>query len=194
MKLIVGLGNPGERYRGTRHNVGFDVVDLVAKRRGLVFESCAVDALMAKERGPEATVMLAKPTTYMNLSGVAVRDLCHYYRIDQEELLVVADDINLPVGKLRVRRHGSDGGHNGFGSIIEVLNTVRFDRLRLGVGRGDGRPDLADYVLDRFEQEERKEIDRAIERAACSIDVFLEHGTDTMMEQFNGEGSPDSSS
>ncbi len=194
MKLIVGLGNPGERYRGTRHNVGFDVVDLVAKRRGLVFESCAVDALMAKERGREATVMLAKPTTYMNLSGVAVRDLCHYYRIDQEELLVVADDINLPVGKLRVRRHGSDGGHNGFGSIIEVLNTVRFDRLRLGVGRGDGRPDLADYVLDRFEQEERKEIDRAIERAACSIDVFLEHGTDTMMEQFNGEGSPDSSS
>lgn len=194
MKLIVGLGNPGERYRGTRHNVGFDVVDLVAKRRGLVFESCAVDALMAKERGREATVMLAKPTTYMNLSGVAVRDLCHYYRIDQEELLIVADDINLPVGKLRVRRHGSDGGHNGFGSIIEVLNTVRFDRLRLGVGRGDGRPDLADYVLDRFEQEERKEIDRAIERAACSIDVFLEHGTDTMMEQFNGEGSPDLSS
>ena len=194
MKLIVGLGNPGERYRGTRHNVGFDVVDLVAKRRGLVFESCAVDALMAKERGREATVMLAKPTTYMNLSGVAVRDLCHYYRIDQEKLLIVADDINLPVGKLRVRRHGSDGGHNGFGSIIEVLNTVRFDRLRLGVGRGDGRPDLADYVLDRFEQEERKEIDRAIERAACSIDVFLEHGTDTMMEQFNGEGSPDLSS
>ena len=193
MKLIVGLGNPGERYRGTRHNVGFDVVDLVAKRRGLVFESCAVDALMAKERGREATVMLAKPTTYMNLSGVAVRDLCHYYRIDQEELLVVADDINLPVGKLRVRRHGSDGGHNGFGSIIEVLNTVRFDRLRLGVGRGDGRPDLADYVLDRFEQEERKEIDRAIERAAFAIDVFLEHGTDTMMEQFNRGESPDSS-
>ena len=193
MKLIVGLGNPGDRYRGTRHNVGFDVVDLAAKRLGLVFESCAVDALLAKQRGPGATVMLAKPTTYMNLSGIAVRDLCHYYRVDQEELLVVADDVNLPLGKLRARRHGSDGGHNGFGSIIEVLSTAKFDRLRLGVGRGDDRSDLVDYVLDRFSQEERKEIDCAIEQAAYAIDVFVEHGTDTMMEQFNGGESPDSS-
>jgi len=193
VKLIVGLGNPGDRYRGTRHNVGFDVVDLAAKRLGLVFESCAVDALLAKQRGPGATVMLAKPTTYMNLSGIAVRDLCHYYRVDQEELLVVADDVNLPLGKLRARRHGSDGGHNGFGSIIEVLSTAKFDRLRLGVGRGDDRSDLVDYVLDRFSQEERKEIDCAIEQAAFAIDVFVEHGTDTMMEQFNGGESPDSS-
>ena len=193
MKLIVGLGNPGDRYRGTRHNVGFDVVDLAAKRLGLVFESCAVDALLAKQRGPGATVMLAKPTTYMNLSGIAVRDLCHYYRVDQEELLVVADDVNLPLGKLRARRHGSDGGHNGFGSIIEVLSTAKFDRLRLGVGRGDDRSDLVDYVLDRFSQEERKEIDCAIEQAAFAIDVFVEHGTDTMMKQFNGGESPDSS-
>jgi len=193
VKLIVGLGNPGDRYRGTRHNVGFDVVDLAAKRLGLVFESCAVDALLAKQRGPGATVMLAKPTTYMNLSGIAVRDLCHYYRVDQEELLVVADDVNLPLGKLRARRHGSDGGHNGFGSIIEVLSTAKFDRLRLGVGRGDDRSDLVDYVLDRFSQEERKEIDCAIEQAAFAIDVFVEHGTDTMMKQFNGGESPDSS-
>jgi len=193
VKLIVGLGNPGDRYRGTRHNVGFDVVDLAAKRLGLVFESCAVDALLAKQRGLGATVMLAKPTTYMNLSGIAVRDLCHYYRVDQEELLVVADDVNLPLGKLRARRHGSDGGHNGFGSIIEVLSTAKFDRLRLGVGRGDDRSDLVDYVLDRFSQEERKEIDCAIEQAAFAIDVFVEHGTDTMMEQFNGGESPDSS-
>ena len=193
MKLIVGLGNPGERYCGTRHNVGFDVVDLVAKHRGLVFESCAVDALIAKERGLGARVMLAKPKTYMNLSGIAVRDLCYYYRVNQEELLVVADDVNLPLGKLRIRRHGSDGGHNGFGSIIEVLGTNRFDRLRLGVGRGDGRVDLATYVLNRFEPEERQEIDCEIERAALAIDVFLKHGTDTMMEQFNREYPPDSS-
>ena len=191
MKLIVGLGNPGERYFGTRHNVGFNVVDLVAKQRGIVFESCAVDAVLAKERGFGATVMLAKPTTYMNLSGVAVRDLCHYYRVDHGDLLVVADDVNLPLGKLRIRRHGSDGGHNGFGSIIDLLSTDRFDRLRLGVGRGDGRSDLASYVLNRFEQEESKEIDRAIERAAFAIDVFLKHGTDTMMEQFNGEEPPE---
>jgi len=193
VKLIVGLGNPGEKYRGTRHNVGFDVVDLVAKQRELVFESCAVDALMAKDRGQGANLILAKPTTYMNLSGVAVRDLCHYYRVDQEDLLVVADDVNLPLGKLRIRRNGSDGGHNGFGSIIEVLSSARFDRLRLGVGRGDERLDLANYVLNRFEQEEREEIDRAIERAAFAIDVFLKHGTDTMMEQFNGGETPDSS-
>jgi len=193
VKLIVGLGNPGEKYRGTRHNVGFDVVDLVAKQRGLVFESCAVDALMAKERGFEANVTLAKPTTYMNLSGVAVRDLCHYYRVNQEDLLIVADDVNLPLGKLRIRRHGSDGGHNGLGSIIEVLGTARFDRLRLGVGRGDGRSGLANYVLNRFEPKERAEIDCAIERAAFAIDVFLKRGTDTMMGQFNG-GEPQDSS
>ncbi|RZP26754.1 aminoacyl-tRNA hydrolase [bacterium] len=191
MKLIVGLGNPGEEYRGTRHNVGFDVVDLVAKQRGLVFESCAVDSLIAKERGLGPNAMLAKPTTYMNLSGVAVRDLCHYYRVDQEDLLVVADDVNLPLGKLRIRRHGSDGGHNGFGSIIEVLSTDRFDRLRFGVGRGDGRSNLSAYVLNRFDPEERKKIDHAIERAAFAIDVFLKHGTDTMMEQFNGAEPPD---
>ena len=185
MKLIVGLGNPGAKYRGTRHNVGFDVVDLVAARRGLAFAACPVAALMARERGPETRVMLAKPLTFMNLSGGAVQGLRHYYRIEPEALLVVADDANLPLGKLRARPQGSDGGHNGLGSIIESLGTDQFARLRVGVGRGDDRRALADHVLARFDAEEGEEVDWAIDRAAEAVEAFVEHGIDTMMNRFN---------
>ena len=185
MKLIVGLGNPGTKYLGARHNVGFEVVELVAARYNLVFEPCSVEALMARERGSLARLMLAKPLTFMNMSGRAVQELRHCYRIEPEALLVVADDVNLPVGRLRGRHIGSDGGHNGFGSIIDALSTNRFSRLRIGVGRGDGRRDLSDYVLARFDSDERQEVNRAIERAADAVDVFVEHGIDTMMNLFN---------
>ena len=124
MKLIVGLGNPGARYAGTRHNVGFDVVDEVARRRALAFESSPAEALMARERGPGARLMLAKPLTFMNLSGRAVGDLVRYYRFDLDDVLIVADDVNLPLGRLRARRGGSDGGHNGLRSVIDVLGTA----------------------------------------------------------------------
>ena len=191
MKLIVGLGNPGVEYRGTRHNVGFEVVDLVAIRRELAFEACPVDAVMAKERGPEARMMLAKPLTFMNLSGGVVQGLSHYYRIEPEALLVVADDVYLPLGKLRARRQGSDGGHNGFGSIIESLGTDQFARLRIGVGRGDDRRALADHVLARFAGDEREEVNHAIERAAEAVEAFVKHGIDTMMNRFNREEDAD---
>lgn len=191
MKLIVGLGNPGAKYQGTRHNVGFDVVDLVAVRLGLVFETCPFEALMARGRGLEPRVMLAKPMTFMNLSGDAVQGLLRYYRIEPEALLVIADDVHLPLGRLRARRQGKDGGHNGFGSIIESLGTDQFARLRIGVGRGDDRRALADHVLARFDDDERKEVDRAIDRAAEAVEVFIEHEIDTMMNRYNREEDAD---
>ena len=185
MKLVVGLGNPGFKYRGTRHNVGFDVADLVASRQSLEFETCPVTALIARKRQSEFGLMLAKPLTFMNLSGEAVQGLCHYYRIEVDDLLIVADDVNLPLGRLRVRRAGSDGGHNGLGSIISVLGTDQFVRFRIGVGRGDEERALASHVLAKFEAGERKAVDLSIARAADAVELFVEGGIDMMMEKYN---------
>ncbi|MXY25363.1 MAG: aminoacyl-tRNA hydrolase [Acidobacteria bacterium] len=185
MHLIVGLGNPGRQYLGTRHNVGFGVVDLLAERFGLAFEAAPADAVMARQRGPEARVMLAKPLTYMNRSGWAVQELQHYYRIEPEALLVVADDVNLPLGKLRARPEGSDGGHNGLSSIIASLGTFGFARLRLGVGRGDERRDLANHVLARFERDEMETVEEMIERAADAVETFIADGIEKTMNRFN---------
>jgi PTH1 family peptidyl-tRNA hydrolase len=185
VKLIVGLGNPGAQYRGTRHNVGFEVVDELARRRWLEFGSSPTDALMARERGPDRQVMLAKPLTYMNRSGGAVAALQRYYRIDPGRLLVVADDVNLPVGRLRARRGGSDGGHNGFASIIQVLGTDAFARLRVGVGRGHTERRLASHVLARFDEREQQEIAASITRAADAVEAFVDDGIDAMMNRFN---------
>ena len=183
--LIVGLGNPGPQYEGTRHNVGFDVVDVLAERLGVRFERAPAAAVMARERGPAARVMLAKPLSYMNLSGGAVQALRHYYRIAPEALLVVADDVNLPLGKLRARRDGSDGGHNGVASIIASLGTDGFARLRLGVGRGDARRDLADHVLARFERDEIETVEEMIGRAADAVETFIAAGIETTMNRYN---------
>ena len=129
--------------------------------------------------------MLAKPLTFMNLSGEAVQGLCHYYRIEVDDLLIVADDVNLPLGRLRVRRAGSDGGHNGLGSIISVLGTDQFMRFRIGVGRGDEDRALASHVLAKFEAGERKAVDLSIDRAADAVELFVEGGIDMMMERYN---------
>lgn len=184
MKLIVGLGNPGSKYRGTRHNIGFEVVDELARRCGLSFESSRADAVMARERGPGARVILVKPLTFMNRSGGAVSALNHYYRIEPGDLLVVADDANLPLGRLRARACGSDGGHNGLGSVVATLGTA-FARLRVGVGRGDGRLELANHVLARFDDAEHAEIASAIQRAADAVETFVGEGIDVMMNRFN---------
>lgn len=186
MKLIVGLGNPGAKYAGTRHNVGFEVVDEVARRRALAFESSPAEALMARERGPGARLMLAKPLTFMNLSGRAVGDLVRYYRFDLDEVLVVADDVNLPLGRLRARRGGSDGGHNGLRSVIDVLGTA-FARLRIGVERGDRRRDLASHVLATFDAAELETIGPAIGHAGDAVEAFVSDGIDVAMNRFNGE-------
>jgi PTH1 family peptidyl-tRNA hydrolase len=186
VKLLVGLGNPGPRYAGTRHNVGFRVVEEVARRHGVVFESAPASALVARIRArDEAGVMLAKPLTFVNRSGGAVADLARYFRIEVPDLLVVADDVNLPLGRLRARARGSAGGHNGLESIARALGTQEFARLRVGVGRGDARRDLADHVLARFAPDEQPEIAAAIERAADAAEWFVTRGIESTMNRFN---------
>jgi PTH1 family peptidyl-tRNA hydrolase len=193
VKLIVGLGNPGRQYRDTRHNVGFKVVEELARRHGANFEAAPAEAEMARARNlGEGGTLLAKPLTFMNLSGHAVGELLRYFKIDAADLLVVADDVNLPVGRLRARRRGSEGGHNGLRSIIEQLGTNEFPRLRVGVGRGDTRRDLADHVLAGFEPDEQLEIARAMTRAAEAAEVFATDGIVKVMDMFNA-GDPNQS-
>ena len=187
MKLIVGLGNPGRRYRDTRHNVGFAVADELARRGSVTFESAPAEGLVARVRtlGPDGTLLL-KPLTMMNASGYAVSEVARYFRIALGDILVVADDVNLVLGRLRVRSSGSAGGHNGFRSIIEQLGTTDFARLRVGVGRGDPRRDLADHVLSGFDADERPVVTDAIARAADAGEMFVAEGIGQVMNRFNG--------
>jgi PTH1 family peptidyl-tRNA hydrolase len=195
MKMIVGLGNPGSKYRGTRHNIGFAVVDELARRAGIVFESSPVNALVAKWRRADGEVaLLVKPLTFMNESGQAVGELVRYFRNEMAALLIVVDEVQLPLGKLRARPRGSAGGHNGLKSIIAHLGS-EFSRLRIGVGRGiegaDGvaRRDLVDHVLSRFDSDERDEVDRMTARAAAAAEMFITSGIEAVMNGFNG-GDP----
>jgi peptidyl-tRNA hydrolase, PTH1 family len=188
MKAIVGLGNPGPRYKGTRHNVGFDVLDELAGRRGIPFLSAPADALVARIRTADDTILLAKPLTFMNDSGRAVGELTRYYKIDLADLLIVVDEIQLPLGRLRARARGSAGGHNGLKSIVAHVGET-FSRLRLGVGRGDDRRDLADHVLSKFDKDETAEVERMIARAADAADMFITAGIAAVMNQYNG-GDP----
>ena len=185
MKLIAGLGNPGSEYRGTRHNVGFEVIDELARRHDLTFEGAPTEAVIAKAHRLPGGALLAKPLTFVNLSGRAIVDLAHYYRIGFDEILVVTDDVNLPLGRLRARARGSDGGHNGLRSIIEQIGTTEFSRLRIGVGRGDNRRDLADHVLSRFDEAEKAEVVEAIQRAADAVEMFVTDGIGRVMNTFN---------
>jgi len=185
VKLIVGLGNPGAKYRQTRHNVGFAALDELARRYRIDFESAPADAMMAKARPASGPVLLAKPLTFMNLSGHAVGELVRYFRVDLDDLFVIVDDANLPLARLRARARGSDGGHNGLKSIVAQLGTQEFARLRIGIGRGYVERDLADHVLSRFEPEEQDEIAAAIARAADAAEVFVTDGIGEVMNRFN---------
>jgi peptidyl-tRNA hydrolase, PTH1 family len=183
VKLIAGLGNPGPKYHGTRHNVGFDVVDVLAARHGLSWESAPADAMIAKWR-PRGT-LLAKPLTFMNLSGRAVGDLLRFFKVDLADLLVVVDDVALELGRLRARPAGSAGGHNGLKSLIELLGTDEFSRLRIGVGRGEARRDLADHVLARFDPDEQSAVTETVGRAADAAELFSDEGIASVMNRFN---------
>jgi PTH1 family peptidyl-tRNA hydrolase len=188
VKAIVGLGNPGPQYRGTRHNVGFEIVDLLARRASVGFESAPAEALIAKWRRPDDSILLVKPLTFMNLSGQAVGELARYFKIDVADLLVVVDEVHLPLGKLRARKRGSAGGHNGLKSVIAHLGD-EFARLRVGVGRGTDQRNLADHVLSRFEKDEAAEAERMTARAADAAEMFITSGIEAVMNAFNG-GDP----
>ena len=192
MKAIVGLGNPGPQYKGTRHNVGFDVVDELAKRAAAGFESAQAEALIARWRRPDdggnKLVLLVKPLTFMNLSGQAVGELARYFKIEIADLLVIVDEVHLPLGKLRARARGSAGGHNGLKSVIAHVGDG-FSRLRAGVGRGGDQRNLADHVLSRFEKDEAAEVERMTTRAADAAEMFITSGIEAVMNAFNG-GDP----
>lgn len=181
--MIVGLGNPGARYRGTRHNLGFEVVDELARRWAVAFTPTAkAEALVADVAG-DPPVVLAKPLTYMNRSGEAVRALLRAYELAPADVLLVADDVHLPVGHVRARARGSAGGHHGLQSVIDALGTAGIPRLRVGVGREAGP--LEDYVLSRFTREERALITEAIQRAADAAELFVREGIERVMTRYN---------
>jgi len=187
VKLIAGLGNPGRTYEGTRHNVGFDVIDLLVRRHGLVFDAAdrARESITARWRRDGDAILLAKPQTFMNLSGRAVRGLAEFYKIAVPDMLIVCDDVNLPLGRLRLRATGTEGGHNGLRSMAEALGTIDYARLRIGVGRGDARRDLADHVTTRFDADEHEAIAAAVARAADAVESWVADGLPQTMNRYN---------
>ena len=190
-KLILGLGNPGDRYRDTRHNVGFRVVEEVSRRRGVRLEGLECNALVAKLPADAGGVelALAEPQTYMNRSGYAARCLAERWTVEPADLLVVYDEVNLPLGRLRLRRAGSPGGHRGMESILESLQTDQVPRLRCGVAGPDGAPGgeaMFDYVLSPFLPEERAVVAEMVARAADACEVWAAEGADAAMQRFNG--------
>jgi PTH1 family peptidyl-tRNA hydrolase len=185
MKVVVGLGNPGSRYSGTRHNVGFDVVDLLAQGAGRGKCQRRFDALVtALTEGPEQ-VLLVKPETFMNQSGHSVRQAMDYYQVPLDNLLVVCDDMNLPLGKLRIRARGSHGGHNGLRDIENHLGTSDYARLRLGVDAPESGQ-AVDHVLGRFRPGERSVISEAEATAAQAVALWIREGIDVCMNRYNG--------
>ena len=185
MKLIVGLGNPSQKYEGTRHNVGFTVIDALAEEYHITVNSNHHKALCGKGWIAGESVLLAKPLTYMNLSGESVRPLADYYKVEPEDILIIYDDISLEPGKIRVRAKGSAGGHNGMKSIIQHLGTEAFPRVRLGIGEKPAQMDLADYVLGHFTDEDWKTMGERLETAGEIIKSFCLAGIDITMNQNN---------
>jgi PTH1 family peptidyl-tRNA hydrolase len=185
MKLVVGLGNPGRKYAGTRHNLGFDVVAVLARHSGAPAARSNFQAEVTETALQGERVLLAAPQTYMNLSGRSVRQIVDFYKLPLDDLLVVCDDLNLPPGRLRLRASGSAGGQKGLQNIIEQLGTGNFPRLRLGIGRPPPPIDAVDYVLMRFPVEERELMATAVEQAAEAVELWVRVGTSAAMNEVN---------
>jgi peptidyl-tRNA hydrolase, PTH1 family len=190
VKLIVGLGNPGREYEHTRHNVGFQVAEELARRYRVDLKNHAKwKARAAKIADIGDGVLLAEPTTFMNLSGWAVREIAGFHKLAPSDLLIVVDDADLPLGRLRMRTSGSAGGHNGLKSVIQELGTMEFPRLRVGVGRQAG--ELKNHVLGRFSDDERNEIDEAVKRAADAAELFAKENILAAMNRYNAAPAAD---
>jgi peptidyl-tRNA hydrolase, PTH1 family len=184
IRLVVGLGNPGVRYANSRHNAGFMVVERFASEHGFAFSRKRFNAQFVEGNLEGKRVMLAKPQTFMNSSGEAVGKLYSFYKIAPEDLLVVYDDLDLPLGKIRMRSLGSSGGHHGMESIIGHIGTSAFPRLRIGIGRPNPEADI-DHVLGSFDASEQKAMNETCDRAAKAIDAWLAEGISVAMNQFN---------
>ena len=184
--LIVGLGNPGKDYEDTRHNVGFRVVDELARRYSLTFGKTERKAQVASGMIKDKKVILAKPQTYMNLSGEAVRSLVDFYKVELAHILVIADDLDIPLGTVRLRQSGGAGGQNGIKNIIQHLGTPEFNRLRFGIGRPPGKMQAKDYVLSAFKGDDAILASQVIDRAAEAVETWLIEGIDLAMTRHNG--------
>jgi PTH1 family peptidyl-tRNA hydrolase len=184
--LLFGLGNPGGRYERSRHNLGWLLLDLLVARHDLRYSAGRGDYFFARYELESARIHLIKPTTYMNLSGRAVRQYLAIERPENAELMVAIDDVHLPLGRIRFRPGGSAGGHNGLASVIEILGRDDFPRLRMGVGPGPAGEDLAEYVLEDFAEEEWEPVTTLLERAADAFESWVREGSERTMSRFNG--------
>ncbi|MCR5194841.1 MAG: aminoacyl-tRNA hydrolase [Pseudobutyrivibrio sp.] len=185
MFLIVGLGNPERKYDGTRHNVGFEAIDAIAQKYGIDVKHKEHKGLVGKGRINGKKVMLVKPQTYMNLSGECIFELTEYYDVDPiTELIVISDDVSLSTGNIRVRKKGSAGGHNGLKSIIGLLDTNEFPRIRVGVGECQNG-DMVAHVLGRYDSEDRQRVDDSFEKVIGAVELFLEGQLDSAMNKYN---------
>ena len=186
MYLIVGLGNPGRQYEATRHNMGFDTVDCLIEKHNVPQGGVKFNAMYGKGIIGGDKAILMKPLSFMNLSGGPVRDMVNFFKIDPEkELIVISDDIDLEPGQLRLRKQGSAGGHNGLKDVIQKLGTQNFVRIKIGVGAKPQGWDLADHVLSRFPDSERKLVDEAIREAADAVEKIIAQGPDAAMNEYN---------
>ncbi len=184
--MLVGLGNPGTKYENTRHNAGFICLDVVAEKYGVIINKLKFKSLMGEGRIEGKRCLFLKPQTFMNLSGEAVRDAASFYKIPPEKIIVIFDDISLDPGKLRIRRKGSDGGHNGMKNIIYHLNSNEFPRIKVGVGaKPNPEYDLADWVLSRFSQSEAKEMKKAAENVVGAVEIMVTGDIDKAMSRYN---------
>ena len=185
MYLIVGLGNPGAKYAGTRHNIGFSVITQISDMHRIDRNIREHKAICGKGYIGGEKVLLMEPQTYMNLSGEAVRSALDFYKLTNDDLIVIYDDISLDVGQLRIRKKGSAGGHNGIKNIITHLNTDEFMRIKVGVGNKPAEWDLADYVLSRFPEEELSDVRESVKHASEACEIIITDGIDVAMNQYN---------
>lgn len=187
MKLIVGLGNPGRDYAGTRHNIGFGVIARISDQYNIPLSSKEHKAVCGKGFIGGEKVIIAQPQTYMNLSGESVRSIADYYKIEPEDIIIAFDDIDLEVGQLRVRRKGSAGGHNGIKSIIQHLGTNEFPRVKVGVGAKPEGGDLVRHVLGRFSREDEKAMGEVLDLAVKAVEMIVTEGVDAAMNRYNAK-------
>ena len=187
MYLIAGLGNPGREYEMTRHNIGFEVIDYMADKYNVKVKKLKFKGLFEKVKICGEDAILLKPQTYMNLSGDSIRDFAGFYKIPPENIIIISDDINLDAGRIRIRKNGSAGGHNGLKSIIYQLGSENFVRVRVGVGKKEHEEqDLADFVLSRFTKEQIPVLEKVIIKASDAIGEVISHGIESAMNKYNG--------
>ena len=187
VRLIVGLGNPGEQYRFTRHNMGFRVADQLAQAHEILLDKRKFKVVFGRGKVEGQAVILAKPMSFMNRSGPTVRDLAHFYKVGTQDILVIHDDIDLVFGKLKIKQKGGDGGHNGVKSLIEALGSGAFTRLRIGIGRPDSRQGVKEYVLGGFDAQQETFLEEVISAAQSAVETMLFQGVREAMNRFHGK-------